>query len=531
MKLFLKNGKLVRWYSLGAAVVTALLLFLAMPGYFGWWPLLFIALVPLFTAALYLPPFRSACMGMLSGFIYSLLTIHWIVVVLGKYGGLPPWISVPAMVLLSLYMAMYLAVFCLLLSLLAGRSWQKERSVVTLVWTAPLLWVGIDYLRGVLFTGLPWLDLGYGLYSQPVLIQAADLGGHHLISFALVLANGLIVAIIDRQRADVHWNISMERRVLFLACCFLVFIFGYSSLRYRTVPSFNKRALQAQVSVIQGNISQDEKWVAGKKEKTVAIYERLSRQAVAENTTELLVWPETALPFYPQRDPLVGRVMELVQKENLYLLTGAPSFVVAEEDGKRVLRYFNSAQLFDPAGEVVDMYAKQHLVPFGEYVPLRKFLPFLAPLVENVGDFTAGKSSRPLPLGSQLQLGVLICFESIFPGIARDEVAAGANLLVNLTNDAWYGRSSAPYQSMAMSVFRAVETKRSLVRAANTGISAFVDPAGNIIKQTDIFVAAAITAQIPVLEKRTVFVRSGYRFGMACCAFIPGLLLFRKKGG
>lgn len=529
MNRFFDDGMLSRWYSLGAAMTTALLLFLAMPGYFGWWPFLFIALVPLFTAALYLPPFRSGCMGLLSGFVYSLLTIHWIVVVLGQYGGLPPWISIPAMVLLALYMAMYLAAFCLLLSLLAGRSWQKERSVVTLVWMAPVLWVGIDYLRGVLFTGFPWLDLGYGLYSQPVLIQAADLGGHHLISFALVLANCFIVAIIDRQRSNVHWNLSRERRVLFLVCCFLVFVFGYSSLRYRIVPSYNKRALQAEVSVIQGNISQNEKWVAGKKEKTVAIYERLSRQAVADNTTELLVWPETALPFYPQRDPLVGQVVELVQNKNLYLLTGAPTFVVEKDAEKRFLRYFNSALLFDPAGDMVDRYSKQHLVPFGEYVPLRKFLPFLAPLVENVGDFTAGQSSRPLPIGSHLQLGVLICFESIFPEIARNEVAEGANLLVNLTNDAWYGRSSAPYQSMAMSVFRAVETKRSLVRAANTGISALVDPAGNIIEQTDIFVPGTITAQVPVLEKGTFFVRMGYRFGMVCFAFIPGLLLFRKR--
>ena len=128
-----------------------------------------------------------------------------------------------------------------------------------------------------------------------------------------------------------------------------------------------------------------------------------------------------------------------------------------------------------------------------------------------------------------LRLGTLICFEDIFPGLVREMVSEGAGLLVNLTNDAWYGRTSAPYQSIAMSVFRAVETKRSLVRAANTGISAFVDPAGNILEKTDIFVPGVMTAQVPVLEKRTVFVRSGYRFGMACFAFIPGLLLFRKR--
>jgi apolipoprotein N-acyltransferase len=529
MNRLLSSGELSRWRSLSVAVSTALLLFFAMPGYFGWWPLLFVALVPLLLTTMYLPPLRSGCMGLLAGIIYNILTLHWIVVVLGRYGGLPPWLSVPAMVLLSIYMGLYFALFCILLSLLAGRSWHRERSVATLVWTAPVLYVGLDYLRGILFTGFPWLDLGYGLFSHPLLIQAADLGGHHVISFALVLANTFIVAVIDRQRSAVRWNIRSERRALLLACCFLIFIFGYSIVRFRVMPSLIRHSLQAEISIIQGNIAQDEKWSPEKKEKTIAVYERLSQQAVAQHTTELLVWPETALPFYPQQDPLTARVVGLVRRENTYLLTGAPTFSMAAVGEHSKITYFNSALLMGPDGVTIDSYAKQHLVPFGEYVPLRKYLPFLAPLVENVGDFTAGSSSRPLHVGDHLQPGVLICFESIFPEIARNEVAAGANLLVNLTNDAWYGRTSAPYQSMAMAVFRAVETKRSLVRAANTGISCFVDPSGNIIEMTDIFTPSAITARMPVLEERTVFVRYGYIFGPACLALIPVLLLWRKQ--
>lgn len=529
MNGLLSSGVLSRWWSLLAAVGTALLLFFAMPGYFGWWPLLFIALVPLLLATMYLPPLRSGCMGLLAGIIYNILTLHWIVVVLGRYGGLPPWLSVPAMVLLSMYMALYFALFCMLLSLLSGRSWHRERSVVSLVWTAPVLWVGLDYLRGILFTGFPWLDLGYGLYSQPLLIQAADLGGHHVISFTLVLANGFIVAVIDRQRSSVRWNIRNERRALLFVCCFLVFVFGYSIVRFQVMPSVVRHSLQAEVSVIQGNIAQDEKWSPEKKEKTVAIYERLSRQVMAQHTTELLVWPETALPFYPQQDPLAARIVGLVRRENVYLLTGAPTFSVATVGEKRKVSYFNSALLVGPDGMPVGSYAKQHLVPFGEYVPLRKYMPFLSPLVENVGDFTAGVSSEPLRLGAQLRIGVLICFESIFSEIARNEVAAGANLLVNLTNDAWYGRSSAPYQSMAMAVFRAVETKRSLVRAANTGISGFVAPAGNILELTDIFSPSALTARVPVLEERTFFVRYGYIFGPACLSLIPLLIFWRKQ--
>ncbi len=518
-----------RWHSLAASIITALLLFFAMPGYFGWWPLLFIALVPLLSVALYLPPRRSGCMGFMTGFIYHILTLHWIVVVLGRYGGVPLWLSISAMVLLSMYMAVYCGLFCFLFSLLAGRSWYRERSVAVLVWTAPILWVGLDYLRGFLFSGFPWLDLGYGLYSQPVLIQAADLGGHHLLSFTLVLANGFVVAILDRQRPQVRWNIHREKRALLLACCFLIFVFGYSLVRFRVMPSLLRHSLQAEISVVQGNIAQDLKWSPEKKKQTIDIYERLSHQAVANHTTELLIWPETALPFYPQQDPLAVRVIRLARKENLYLLTGAPTFKIKGEGRQRQVSYFNSALLIDPNGRVVGSHAKQHLVPFGEYVPLRKFLPFLSPLVENIGDFTPGTSNKPLAVGKQLRLGVLICFESIFPRIARNEVAAGANLLVNLTNDAWYGRTSAPYQSMAMAVLRAVENKRSLVRAANTGISGFVDPVGEVMQQTEIFTSAAITAKVPVFELQTVFVRGGYAFGGLCLVGIPMLLIWRKR--
>ncbi|MFP7754958.1 apolipoprotein N-acyltransferase [Thermodesulfobacteriota bacterium B35] len=530
MKLVLRTYQPSRLFSLSLALATALLLSLAMPGLVGWWPLLFVALVPLLHGALYLPPLRSGCMGLFAGLLYHLILLYWIVIVLGRYGGLPPWISVPALALLALYMGAYTGLFCLLLSLVAGRYWHRERWVATLVWTAPVLWVGLDYLRSVLLTGLPWMDLGYGLYSRPMLIQAADLGGHHLVSFWLVLANAMVVAIIDRQRRDVRWNQRRERMLLLAAGCLLVFVFGYSMLRYRTMPALMRHALQARVTVVQGNIDQSVKWTPAARSRTVETYTRLSANALRQRTTELLVWPETALPFYLQRDPLAERIASFVRNQNVWLLTGAPSFDVSEgPGGARRVRYFNAALLIDPSARVAGQYAKQHLVPFGEYVPLRRWLPFLEPLVVSVGDFSAGDSSAPLVAG-RMKLGVLICFEAIFPDIARLEVRQGANLLANLTNDAWYGRSSAPYQSMAMAVFRAVENKRSLIRAANTGISGFVDPAGNIISATPIFRPMALTADVPMLDVETVFTRAGYRFGAACLALAAALVLFRRRG-
>ncbi len=517
--------------TLGLGLLTPLLLGLAMPGRVGFWPLLFVAIVPLLHLCLSLSPKRSCLFGFATGFLYHLFLLYWIVIVVGRYGGLPLYLSLGALVLLALYMSCFWGVFCFLLSVFAGRSWNKERSISTLVWLAPVLWVGLDYLRSFLFSGFPWMDIGYGLYSQPRLIQAADLGGHHAVSFALLLCNSLVVAIIDRQRSDVRWNIRMERRLLLLACGFLVFIFGYSILRYNIVSSAVSRGLQSKIAVVQGNVDQAEKWTPGKKEQTVATYVRLAEELLAQRDTELVDWPETALPFYLQNDPLASRIAQFVTANNIWLLTGAPAYSLkgTHADGRRDIDYFNAAVLIDAGGRLAGQYQKQHLVPFGEYVPFKKYMPFLSPLVVSVGDFTAGHSSEPLVMG-KIRMGVLVCFESIFPEIARKSAAAGANLLVNLTNDAWYGRSSAPYQSMAMSVFRAVETKRSLVRAANTGISGFVDPVGNIIKRTELFVPTALASYVTLWDEETIFTRNGYLFGACCLCGIVVLLLFRRKG-
>jgi len=203
-------------------------------------------------------------------------------------------------------------------------------------------------------------------------------------------------------------------------------------------------------------------------------------------------------------------------------LTGSPYFTVIPKK-KRPVEYFNSALLLDRFGKLTGRYNKQHLVPFGEYVPLRTYLWFVKPLVELLGDFTPGDSFDPLQT-EKINAGVLICFESIFPEIARRETAAGANLLVSMTNDAWYGRSSAPHHSWAMTVMRAVENKRSLVRAANTGISGFVEPTGTIRTELPMFHSAALAETMVLLTERTVFTRGGHWFG-ACCSALTLILL------
>jgi apolipoprotein N-acyltransferase len=170
------------------------------------------------------------------------------------------------------------------------------------------------------------------------------------------------------------------------------------------------------------------------------------------------------------------------------------------------------------------MTAKSHLVPFGEYVPLKRYLPFIAPLVEGVGDFIPGKIENP-PACKNGRIGVLICFESIFPDISRKWVDAGANIMVNITNDAWYGRSSAPHQTLAMTRMRAVETRRSVVRSANTGFSAFVDPLGRVVEMSPLFVPWQFTGRAYLMEGHTFFVRGGFAFAPGCLIVILAALM------
>ena len=505
-----------------AALASAGLLVAAMPGQIGWWPLLFVGLAPLLLLVFRASPGRSFLAGFFFGLAYYLALLYWIVIVLGRYGGLPLGLALSALVLLSAYMACFPAVCCFVIGLVVSRHRNQRYGAAVLVWVAPVAWVGSEYLRSVLLTGFPWMDLGYGLFGQPMLIQAADLGGHHLLTFSLVLINGLAAVGIDRFRRPARCY-SQARWPLLAAVLVLLSIGAYSFVRHQTVDAALSRAPQARVAVVQSNIDQAIKWSLAAKITTVNTYLKLSRRMVREEGAALVVWPETALPFYPQRDPLVNRLIDFTTADKVWLLTGAPLFSMTRgEEGTELTQYWNGALLLGPDGRIGGKYAKQHLVPFGEYVPLRRWLFFLKPLVVNIGDLTAGTRKEPLVLGA-MRLGPLICYESIFPDIARASVGHGANLLVSMTNDAWYGRSSAPYQSMAMTVLRAVENRRALVRAANTGISGFVDPLGRITSQSEIFVETAQVASVPLLESDTVFGRGGHWFGVACA--VSALLL------
>ncbi len=493
------------WRDFVLAVLSGLLLYFASPGAGGWSGLAWFGLVPLLVVLRDTTPRRATVLGLLCGLAFYLPLLAWIITVLATYGQVHPAVAATALFLLALYMASYLALFS---------RWYSAAPSRHLLWFAPALWVGLDVVRGWLFTGFPWQDLGYSQYQVLPIIQLADLFGHHGVTFAIVLTNTLL-AMVLRQRTAPSRNPLPGRLPVAAAALVLLLAGGYGSLRLEAVNAALARQPTLPVAAIQGNIPQDQKWVPAYQEATVREYVALSEEALARQPESLVVWPETALPFYPLENPLFLRLTDLTRAHRACLLTGAPHREPDPDHG--TLRYYNSSFLLGPDGLVIGQYHKQHLVPFGEYIPLRQILPFFAPIVETLGDFSPGPSRAPLICG-QARLGVLICFESIFPRLARESTAAGANLLANLTNDAWFGRSTAPWQHLSMGVFRAVENRRTLIRAANTGISGFVLPTGTIIAPTPLFTAAERTARVPLMNTESLFTRAGYLFGPLCLA-------------
>jgi len=285
----------------------------------------------------------------------------------------------------------------------------------------------------------------------------------------------------------------------------------YGDLRIAQIDRLAAHAPKLRVAVIQGNIEQSQKWDPAFQIATIEKYLRLSLSTRPQKP-ELVVWPESAAPFYFLAEvPPTRMVMQGVRAAITHFLIGAPSFDLRGKDAD----YFNSAYLVGPDGEVLGKYDKAHLVPYGEYTPFKEYLPFLGKIVEHVGDFKPGTKGQTLEMQGR-KLGIQICYEIIFPALARAMVQNGAGLLITITNDAWYGTTAGPYQHFSLAVLRAVENRRALARAANTGISGFIDPAGRVLDPTPLLKEAAVVRALPLLDATTVYARFGDFFAASC---------------
>jgi len=465
------------------------------------------AFVPLLVAASGASPRLAFKLGFVAGLASYAGVLYWVNIVMITYGKLPAAVSVSLYLTLAAYLALYPG-------LVLWFTRRGELRGIPALCSFPLFWVGCELIRSYLLTGFPWADLGYSQYRTLPLIQISDLTGVYGVSFLVAFANVVIYRmwLWFRQRGAPYPVRGFLALLLLMAA---TLGYGLNALnRAETGP------LQ-RVLLVQGNIPQDVKWDPAFEEATVATYERLSRQGCQGGGT-LVVWPESALPFFFQSEPVyAARVQSLASELKSCLVTGSPAF---EKDGDLV-RYLNSAFLISPTGAVLGRSDKLHLVPFGEYVPLAALFPFVNKLVAGIGDFSPGKSAVPLEtIGGKI--GVLVCFEGIFPEVARAYVQAGAGILVNITNDAWFGKSSAPYQHLSMTVFRAVENRVPLVRAANTGISAVIDSKGHIRGMTRLFEEATLQGQVRRGEGGSFYSRHGDLFALVCLALSGALAIF-----
>jgi apolipoprotein N-acyltransferase len=515
----------------GLAALTGLLYPLCFPDFDQGW-LAWVALLPLHIAIGGTATRRAFWLGWLAGLIAFAGVMFWVVTAMHLYGKVPVAVSYALMLLLATYLGLFVALYT------AGFAWLRKFVPPYAFLGAPFLWITLEWLRTYLFSGLPWDLLGYSQYLWLPVIQVADHTGVYGISFLVVLVN---VALADAGQ----WSLdrfrpsSRERPAApfpwltpATATLALAVTLWYGQAQLKGSPSTSS-ASSITISLVQANIDQAHKWDAAYRRETLDRYQRLTEQAASG--VDLLIWPEAATPFLFEREPDYSReVLRLVETYHVPLLFGSPA-LRHYPTGRPYL--LNSAYLLAQDGKLHGRYDKQHLVPFGEYIPLKSsLLFFLDKLVEGIGDFEAGTTATLLsvpdkpgaptasPAGEPSpRFGVVICYEVIFPNLVREFVAGGAEFMVTITNDAWFGASTAPFQHFGMVVLRAVENRRAFARAANTGVSGFIDSQGRILSATPIFEERAVTGAIPVERTVTFYTSYGDVFAYAC-VIITGLL-------
>ncbi len=438
-------------------IATSVLLALAFPGA-GAWPLAFIGLVPLL---LWIQDkdYRTAFWGAtLCGLLFYMIAFYWFATLTYWVGG----IVLLGVALLFLFFALFWG------ATMAGSLFFFRRAPRAKILAIPAMWVMMEYVHNHIFTGFGWGSIGYTQWNNLAVAQLASVGSVYAVGFYVVLINVLAADIVRNVRRPKFASMSaLTIVVLGIA------VPGWGALRMRA-PDMSS---SMRVGIAQPNFSLDVKWSREYREHIFGVLEAQTDR-IGENDVELIIWPESAFAGFLAED--IDRIAAIIEPHQAYLLTGSNHIRNPGERDSRGIIYHNSAFLLDPEGRSLGRYDKRQLAPFGEFVPFGKIFPFLETIVPAVADFTPGDTSKELFKIKGRNFGVLICFETSFPHLVRKTAALGADVLVELTNDGWFGRSSQPKQDLALGVFRAIENGATLIRCTNTGISCFIDPWGRI---------------------------------------------------
>jgi apolipoprotein N-acyltransferase len=447
-------------------------------------------------------------MGLTTGLVYFVGTVYWTSTVVATYGNLPAPLAIFAMVMLALYLALFPAITALVTTRLIARAGAPA------LFFAPAAWVATEFFRGYLFGGFPWVPLGNSQVTVLPIAQFASVLGVYGLSAVVAFVNAtLAYALLTTGRPRV--------KAVASAAVLLVAIGVWGTWRVAE-GSLTRQGTPIRVGLAQGNIEQSLKWKPGEANRIFTTYIGLTRDLVRRGA-EYVIWPESSTPFTFEGDPVGEKAMrDLAREVGVPILFGSDQVMTGERE-----THYNAAFQLAPDGETTAVYRKIHLVPFGEFVPMSDWLTFFPPLVQTLAGFapfTPGDAMVMLPVGEHLT-STAICYEVVYPSLVREAVTGGSQLLTTITNDAWYGHSSAPYQHFAMASMRAIEHGRYLARAANTGISGVVDPYGRVVAESAIFEQVGLVQEVRFLTARTIYSAIGDVIAYVAIALVAAALI------
>ena len=466
---------------------------------FQLWPLAWVAFVPLLWSLAQAPTPRAATrLGIVAGLTTNLPAFYWLVYTIHVFGGFSYPIAIFFYASLTVFTAVQFVLFAL--------AWQRT-GPGPLALAAPLLWVSLEFLFPNLF---PW-RMAHCQLRVPVLLQIGDLTGPYGLSFVMVWVSAALAELIAHRRIA----------PLVAAATAAMGIVVYGAWRLPVVERAAASAPTARVALVQGNVGIKEKGDVRYFDVNLDKYQELSEPE--QDATDLIVWPETVNQHWVQAD-----AARLDAKENpfdnlrTHLIFGGLAFRVL---GPKEAQEFNSAFVVAPGGVVLGRYDKRILMPFGEYLPFATYLPFLKSISPETGGFTAGTTVSVFDIGGKLKVGQLICYEDLLASMSRHATQAGAEVLLNILNDAWYGNTAAPYQHQALALWRAIENRRYLLRASNSGVTSIIDAAGRVVAEGGLFTAEVVSATVPRLGLTTFYTRYGDVFAWLVLAAAVILLL------